>query len=204
MKPNPFEALPEAVDINGRSVPIDSDFRVCVAIETEALEEKPDVAGLLTLFYKGAIPADVETAVERMMWFYSHHDGGDEEREPKESAGKGRWYDFGQDSDALLASFLDAYGIDLSTAKLHWWAFRRLMLNLPPECPFMRRVRYRTADLNKLSKEERKHYKKMRALYAIKRRGGPAMTVEERDAALKEKVRKRYEEARKYAEEHGP
>ena len=204
MKPNPFQALPESVEIAGCHIPIDADFRVGVAIETEAMEENPDVVGLLKLFYKGEIPPDVEAAADRMVWFYAHHDGK-EETENAEDTKKGRrWYDFGQDADALLASFLDAYGIDLATARLHWWVFRRLMFNLPPETPFMKRVHYRTADLKKLSKSEQKHYKKMRTLYAIKRDAEPAMTVEEREAALKEKMRRRYEEARKQMEKAAP
>lgn len=49
-----------------------------------------------------------------------------------------------------------------------------------------------------MSKEEKKHYKKMRALYAIKDdRRREVQTVEERDAALIEKVRKRFEEAKR-------
>ena len=65
----------------------------------------------------------------------------------------------------------------------------------------MQRIRYRTADISKMSKEEKKHYKKMRALYAIKDdRRREVQTVEERDAALIEKVRKRYQEAQKHVE----
>lgn len=198
MRQNPFRAMPEQVMINGESYDINSDYRVGVAIEIEYAEKTPDIMGLLSLFYKGKIPPDIGAAVESLIWFYANHDAMTDK--PRDSGKSGRWYDFGQDADALLASFLGAYGIDLSTAKLHWWAFRRLMMNLPPETPFMRRVRYRTADLNKLSKEERKHYKKMRALYAIKRSATPTMTLEERDAALKEKARRRFEEAQKQME----
>ena len=205
MKPNPFQALPDYVEIGGRRIDIDPDFRVGIAIETEALEsEEPDVAGLLTLFYRHDIPNDVAGAVSAMLDFFK---GYDREKEQK-VAGKspGRWYDFGQDADVLLSSFLSAYGIDLSTASIHWWTFRRLMLNLPADSPFMQRVHYRTADLTKLPKSQRKHYKKMRALYAIhaKARPGQAMTAEERDAALLERVRRRFEEAQHHAEENGP
>lgn len=199
MQPNPFQPLPESVEIGGGSYPINSDFRMGVAIETEILAgDKPDVLGLLSTFYCEAIPQDVEAAVDRMVWFYSC---APDEGQTGDKKG-GRHYDFEIDKDALLASFLSAYGIDLTTAPLHWWAFRRLMLNLPPDTPFMERVKYRCADLKKLSKEERKHYKKMQALYAIKKHPEkPHMTVEERDAALREKIRRRYEEAQKHREE---
>lgn len=205
MKANPFQTLPDHVEIGGRRVTIDPDFRVGVAIEMEALEsEEPDVAGLLSLFYRQDIPADVAGAVQAMLDFFKGYDRLEERKKVGKSPG--RWYDFAQDADVLLSSFLSAYGIDLSTASIHWWTFRRLMLNLPMDCPFMQRVHYRTADLSKLPKSQRKHYKKMRELYAIRTRvrSGPAMTAEERNAALLEKVQRRFEEAQRYAEEHGP
>ena len=48
--------------------------------------------------------------------------------------------------------------------------------------------------------DQRKHYKKMQKLYALKKYTGQSMTVEERDAALLEKMRKRYEEAQRDVE----
>lgn len=203
MKPNPFRALPESVEIDGKIYPIDFDFRLGVAIETEILgEEKPDVFRLLQLFYMGSIPQNVSKAVTEMVDFFKI-----EETESKHAESKkgGRVYDYTMDADVILASFLTAYGIDLSAVSLHWWTFRRLMLNLPPDTPFMQRVKYRTADLKKLSKDERKHYKKMQALYAIKKHPHERFTsVEERDAALKEKVRRMHEEARKKYEQKEP
>lgn len=204
MRANPFRALPETVEIGGRFIPIDPDFRVFVALETEIGSEAPDLAGVISAFYRGNIPQDTETAVEKFISFYTCHDDRDkyERTEGKKGKDAGKWYDFAQDADALLASFLDAYGIDLSTATLHWWTFRRLMLNLPPDTPFMQRVKYRTADTSRMTKEERNYYIKMRNIYALKK-SGPAMTVEQRDEALREKMRRRYEEARKYVEENG-
>lgn len=196
MKPNPFQALPESVEVGGAERPINSDFRVGVAIETEVLGGSPDVAGLLLSFYKGVIPEPVEEAVEKMVWFYSCAPDVGAGKESKEA----RSYDFAVDADVLLASFLTAYGIDLTTASLHWWAFRRLMLNLPHDTPFMQRVHYRVADTKKMTGDQRKHYKKMQKLYALKKHTGQSMTVEERDAALLEKMRKRYEEAQKDVE----
>lgn len=201
MKPNPFQSLPHAVDVDGVLYPIDSDFRLGITIENEMLEENPDVDGLLTAFYKGKIPPNVKAAAEKMLWFYMCR-GDEQEDEKKEGESKTakRCYDFEQDADALLASFLDAYNVDLSTDSLHWWTFRRLMTNLPPETPFVQRIRYRTADLNKMGKQERKHYKKMRQLYALKKKGPETkLSAEEREQALKDRVRKRFEEAQKQA-----
>lgn len=199
MKSNPFQPLPESVVVDGVSYPINYDFRMGVAIETEILsDDKPDVYGLLFDFYKGNIPRNVDDAVNKMVWFYGCGDQDNGDKRTEDTKG-GRQYDFDMDADVLLASFYTAYGIDLSTASIHWFAFRRLMLNLPANTPFMDRVKYRVADLKKLGKEERKHYKKMQQKYAIKKRQ-VHMTVEERDAALLEKIKRRYEEAQNATE----
>lgn len=204
MIPNPFRALPESVEIDGNKHPIDFDFRLGIAIETEILgEEKPDVLRLLQMFYRGNIPLNIDEAVEKMVDFFRIEE--DSEFKHSDSKKGGRVYDYTMDADVILTSFLMAYGIDLSTASIHWWTFRRLMLNLPPETPFMQRIRYRTTDLKRLGKDERKHYKKMQALYAIKKHPWEKFSsVEERDAALKEKVRRIHNEARKKHEQKEP
>lgn len=198
MRPDPFQALPDSVEVCGRIVPIDADFGVGIAIELEAAEPEPDVEGLLLKFYRGAVPEPVEEAAEQMIQFYAHQDGGEEK-----SGGKSARmaYDFAQDADAILASFLEAYRIDLSAVKLHWWTFKRLLCNLPPETPFMKRMYYRTADTKDLSKSERKHVEKMRRLYALKKTVGQERTAEELDAAYKNEVWRRYAHAKAVIED---
>lgn len=201
MKHNPFERLPDTVEIGGKPVRIDPDFRVGVAIENELLTDEPDVEGLLRAFYPDGIPADVEAAADRMIRFYAHTDEAENDAGDTPRGGTARWYDFAQDADALMASFQQAYGIDLERDSLHWWKFRRLMFGLPGDTPFMQRVQYRVADLDKLPKEQRKHYRKMRRLYALKQpEKRHRMTAEERDAAMKVRVRRRFEEARHASE----
>ena len=199
MRPNPFEQLPDTVEVGGARVRIDPDFRIGVAIETEMLTDAPDVDGLLCAFYPDGVPQDVEAAADRMIWFYAHTDeAGQDDETP--SGSSARWYDFTQDADALLASFQQAYGIDLERDSLHWWKFRRLLFGLPPETPFMQRVHYRVADLDKLPKEQRRHYRKMRRLYALRQPERRKMTAAERDAAMKARVQRRFEEAQHAAQ----
>lgn len=195
MKANPFQALPDAVEVGGRTVKVDTDFRIGVAIEQESAALEPDIFGLLTAFYSGDIPSPVEEAAQKMVEFYSHQDGKGGQSSNEKS--QKRSYDFEQDADALLASFLDAYGLDLSTARIHWWTFKRLLCNLPPETPFMRRLYYRTADTKKMSKSERKHVEKMRRLYALKSPERAGKSAEELDQEFLEKTRRRYAEAQK-------
>lgn len=206
MRTNPFRALPDHVEVNGKRVPIDPSFRVGVAIELEVLkEEKPDVAGLLSLFYLGSVPADVKAAVDAMLGFFRGYNQIDGEPKQGDKKKGGRVYDFEQDAEAISSSFLTYYNIDLTKADLHWWEFRRLLFNLPHESNFMQRIMYRTADLNKLDRTRRKHFKRMREIYAIKDTVDRKkhMTVEERDAELLAQINRRYQEAEEYVKQKG-
>ena len=195
---NPFSGLPTSVEIDGVMHPINYDFRFGISLEMEVVHSgDPDVAGLLTAFYPSGVPRNVRAAADKMLEFYRGYMSTMDSNTAKNENKKGRQYDYEQDADVLIASFLDCYGIDLTTDRLHWWTFRRLMLSLPDDSPFMERVRYRVIDISKLDKKLQSHYRKMRSIYALKSRqtNGSPMTVEERDAALKEKIRRRFEEA---------
>ena len=194
MLSNPFDQLPTTVEIDGYTYPIQYDFRFGVSLESGG---EPDVAVLLSAFYPQGVPVNVEAAAEKMLEFYQGY--ADQDKLIPVGQGKVRQYDYAADADVLIASFLDCYGVDLTTDRLHWWTFRRLMLSLPDDSPFMERVRYRVIDISKLDKKLQSHYRKMRSIYALKSRpgNGSQMTVEQRDAALQEKIRRRYEEAQR-------
>ena len=50
------------------------------------------------------------------------------------------------DGDRIYAAFYAAYGIDLCTARLHWWQFLALLVSLPRDSAFMRTVALRCMD----------------------------------------------------------
>lgn len=62
------------------------------------------------------------------------------------------------------------------------------MFNLPHESPFMQRVHYRGASLKGMTRDQAKHYKKMKKLYRLKDENKPRMSVEEREKAFKAKI----------------
>ena len=56
--------------------------------------------------------------------------------------------DYLQDAEAIVASFWQAYGLDLEqTTSLHWWTFLALLKNLPSETMFQKIVSLRTKKL---------------------------------------------------------
>lgn len=197
MRCNPFELLPNTVNVCGKDVPVNSDFRVGVSIEMEMLQVHPNIPELLQLFYLDNVPEDIEEAARQMVKFYAHYDEDTSDDKSQVKTSNKRLYDFVQDADALTASFRSAYGIDLETDKVHWWKFKRLMFGLPVESSFMQRVQIRSADLSKVDKSQRKHYRKLKAAYALKQPEAGRTTLEERNTKMIERVRKRFEEAEK-------
>lgn len=189
------ERLPDAVESGGKRWIIDPDFRLMVELEnavTSADGLTPEVLEeLLWKFYRQNLPPDAEEAVAGLLWFYRC---GNEEEEGSGASGSSRAYDFEQDADALYTSFLQAYRIDISADAVHWWNFRRMMFGLPADTPFSQRLHYRTADTSSMGKEQKKHYSKMKKLYAIRQYSGSGETLAQRDARMLAYVERRFAE----------
>lgn len=190
------ERLPECVEACGRSWAIDPDFRLMVDLEsavTSGAELTAEALGdLLCRFYRNMVPPDAPAAVDALLWFYRC---GEEEAGAGGASGRARVYDFDQDAGALYASFLTAFGMDLSTDRVHWWQFRRLMFALPAETPFSQRLHYRTADTSSMGREQKRHYQKMKALYAVRDRSHGRETLAQRDARMRSYVERRFSQA---------
>lgn len=80
--------------------------------------------------------------------------------------------DYLQDAEAIVASFWQAYGLDLEqTTSLHWWTFLALLKNLPAETAFSRIVSLRTKTLPaKAPAEAKAELSKAQAKVAVKDR----------------------------------
>lgn len=189
------ERLPDHVEAGGAHWPIDPDFRLMVELESAAAAPEElggeVLGGILVRFYSRGMPSGLEEAVDGMLWFYRC---GKEEKNGCGVPSGGRAYDFEQDAEPLYTSFLQAYRVDLSVDRVHWWLFRRLMFGLPAETPFAQRLHYRTADTSAMGKEQKKHYAKMKRLFALRDRGRARETLAQRDARMLAYVERRFME----------
>lgn len=194
-----LDPLPVQVSIGGTDWPINTDFRFGILFELmmqdPEVPEELRVPKALALFYP-QIPTDLSSALEWAIWFYRC---GKEEG----TAGSGRaegakqGYSFEEDGEYIYAAFREAYGVDLNTAQLHWWAFRAMFRGLPEGCQFCKIMGYRTMDLKGLPKGQKKHYERLQRLYALKKTGdvGAALTLAERDQRMKDYVARRLSQA---------
>ena len=103
-------------------------------------------------------------------------------------------YDFHCDAPYLVAAFQQAYGIDLTRAKLHWWRFKALMSNLPEETQLVKIIGFRTADPAQFQGEERERRAELKERFALpaalRKGGGRIVTLQDRNEAFAARFRR--------------
>lgn len=197
-----FGKLPETVKIDGIVYPVGFGYRTMMAVEIEMFGEQSDEQKLLNalnLFYLNNIPPNREAAVEQLLWFFrcgEPEKGGAGGRKVK------RGYCFERDAPLLYAAFRQQYGIDLrrtNSKELHWWEFSALFEALDEETKMAKVIYWRTCDTNGMSKNQKQFIAKMRKIYSLKDEStlGSRLKLSQRNAAMKDYVKKRAEECRK-------
>ena len=77
-------------------------------------------------------------------------------------------YSYEQDFDLIASAFRQQYNINLFEVNMHWFVFKSLFDGLSDETMFKRVVFYRTVDLSKVPKEQKKEYSELKEFYRIK------------------------------------
>ena len=186
-----FEPKPKVIAICGIKAPIDPDFRIMceygAAAEGKDTKALCDIAGR---FFFAGLPEGIDGkgAAEAMAGFYAdglapdHDDkGGISHKEPRPC------FDFREDEALFYAAFLSEYGIDLETAKLHWFTFCALFRGLPDECRLKRIMGIRSENLNEIkSPAEKARIRKLKGVFALKKaKERKYKSAAEHDAAMK-------------------
>lgn len=201
------ESLPVTVDVNGKVFPIDHGFKTMIRIEIIIFSKIPDeekVSKTLNMFYMENVPADVDKAMGKMLWFYNCG----KIQKPSETGGKPkkkqkRAYCFEADAGRIYAAFRSQYGLNLNSiknAELHWWEFIAMFESLSEDLLISRVMFYRTADLSGMGKNQKAFIKKMRTIYAIEHSESTMdaqAKLAKRNRDMKEYIRKRMEECKK-------
>lgn len=183
------DILPKTIKIGNKNIEINTDFRAGIEFETMIQRGEKNPWRLIKPFLYNNILPDIEEALSAIMLFYCCGKLPEETDEVK--ANKKQAYSFEFDSRVIFADFWRCYNIDLSNEGLHWWTFRTLLDGLPEESEFKQRAYYRTCDLKKVSKAERKRIKEIRARIEIKTAENGKMTLEERNEFMRNYVKRR-------------
>lgn len=160
------EQLPTAVEIDGAEYLLNTDFRACIRVilafeDDELTGYEKQIIMLSTLYPE--IPDNVSVAIEQALKFLN---GGQLEDVQEES--HLRLYSFQKDAGFIFAAFRQTHGIDLETAKLHWWKFLALFMDLGADTTFCNLVSLRKRlKTGKATKEERQAAREMGDLIEV-------------------------------------
>ena len=156
------DSLPNAVIFNGKRIKLNLDFRnVLRMIHTLSREElTPEAREYLAMkcICKRPVPG-MFIAVRKLLFPTT----GKEET--------ARITDFEQDADLIRSAFMQVYGIDLFTEKLHWFKFSCLLSGLPSGCRYSEILNIRSRPIpapTKWNADERNWLINAKTEYAIK------------------------------------
>lgn len=174
-----IDALPLSVMVGDVEVPVNTDFRACLrsimAFEDGDLtNDEKQMVLLANLFDE--IPTDLGGALTAASWFLNCGETIEEDDRP-------RLFSFTKDASFIYAAFNQTHHIDLQTAKLHWWVFMALFMDLGSDTAFCQlaslRKRIKTG---KATKEECAAAREMGDLFDL---DDVDLTLEEREAIEK-------------------
>lgn len=187
---NLYQTPPESLTVGGVEYPIDTDFRVWAEFQSAMTAKEGTDAEkaerLCALMGRMGIPPR-EESLNAMLDFFT---AASTEKAVAGQKNRPAAFDFEKDSEYIYAAFMGAYGIDLTTARLHWWTFKALFKALPEDCEFCRIMHYRTVDLKSVPKEQRRFYQEQKARYSLKEK-----TVYRTEKDMRDYVKRRFEEA---------
>ena len=174
-----MDDLPCTVSVANVEIPINTDYRTGILFEQTlsdpAMPDDEKLITILNLYYGEAVfpllddMDKVQEALNGIMWFYRCGAEETAESETEEdTSGKEPPFSYEHDAGYIYAAFIEAYGIDLTKNRLHWWQFRALFLGLPETVLFCRIMGYRTMEIPaKMPKEKKEFYQRMKRIYRI-------------------------------------
>ena len=151
--------LPTALEIDGVSLPIRSDYRavldICCAFSDPELTDHDRAMVLLTILYEDATEIrDLNEAIRKGLWFISCGDSTKHKPAPK-------LMDWEQDFKLIIAPINRVAGCEIrAVAYLHWWTFISFYYEIG-DCAFANivNIRNKKATGKRLEKWERDFYR---------------------------------------------
>lgn len=157
------EELTQSIAYQGHEYPIDLSYdnvlRFYQLLDDADFDESEKVIAAFHIFFDEEVPDDPEflmNVVKLLGEYVSSNPYGSDTEGQQDDIAPVRYFSFQQDAEAIYASFMDQYGIDLieQQGKLHWDKFKALLDGLGPETQFRRIVSIRQQSTDGLEGEE--------------------------------------------------
>lgn len=127
------KGCPDALQAFGQVFTINTDFRVWLRYPSVLSDD-------LSLVFPKKAPPITQDVVDQLDEFYNPTCVVPKS---EESAGGVQLVDWDVDANLIFAAFMQAYGIDLTEADLHWHKFKALFDALPEETLLVKVMQYR-------------------------------------------------------------
>ena len=154
-------------------------------------EHPEEALAIMERFYREPVPKEqTPDAYARMVDFYraGEQAAAGASDKPDSAPTSPPAFDYQCDAGYIVAAFQQAYSIDLTHERVHWFRFRALFAALPEETLMAKIMSWRTMDLSEYEGSMRAHYAELQERFALppELRGGAArvVSVEEHDAAF--------------------
>lgn len=138
-----IDELPDQVMIDGKLYDLDTDFRTAIRIIQDFEDDDLTTYEKNYLMIRRLFPVVPDNMEESLRQALKFLDGGEPISEEVESTPPMRLYSFSKDANLIYAAFRQTHGIDLQTAKLHWWQFLALFMDLGADTTFSNLVSLR-------------------------------------------------------------
>lgn len=167
--------LPKSISVNTRNYRVRTDFHTWIDVESIFTDSNIPVEyklyvmfNNLDLFYgnRKIFDEPLDAVYDGILSFWRMNKRGESKSIVKSNDVA---YDYEEDFELICAAFRQQYNINLHTAKMHWFEYKALFDGLTKDTQFVKIVGYRTVDLNKIPKEQRKEYRELKNFYAIKK-----------------------------------
>nr|DAG86785.1 MAG TPA: hypothetical protein [Caudoviricetes sp.] len=168
-----LESLPRSIRIGDIDYPIRTDFRTWIKVESILKDSNiPDgfklsmIYIICDLFYgnKDISTESTDAVFDGIFSFWRMYKPVNEKAKISHDIA----YSYDNDFDLIVSAFKQQYGINLFSDDMHWFEFKSLFDGLSESTMFRKIVGYRTVDLSKVPKEQKKEYAELKDFYRIK------------------------------------
>lgn len=175
--------LPSTIDISGRQIAINTDFRVWIKYEELMLDGEKNAENQIMEVLDTCLVDDftitslddLEKLFDGLLCFYSLGEKIDKSKEKKDGkeeesdfSSSSKIYSYEHDWTYIYSAYMECYNINLFTQNLHWWEFKALFNSLNDKCLFSKIMSFRSMKItSKMSKDEKKFYRNMKKIYAL-------------------------------------
>lgn len=168
-----LENLPKSIRIGEINYSIRTDFRTWIKVESILKDSNiPDemklsmIFVICDLFYgnENIANENIDAVYDSIFSFWRLY----KPINVKAKVSHDIAYSYDHDFDLIVSAFKQQYGVNLFSDDMHWFEFKALFDGLGENTMFKKIVSYRTVDLSKVPKEQRKEYAELKEFYRIR------------------------------------